>query len=356
VGDLIANDLITYLEPIRVMEHKNKVNFSWSEDWEEVVEIKINGKEVDVEQFLEWVADSKTSDRRMVAEDIWQIAEGSDGIKVLIRLAFDESTSVRAAVAFNRHTPPEVLAELAKDSRDEVRFQLAYNPNCSEETLNILAKDQSRMVREQLLFNPKLPIAAILTLIKDSDAEIVSRTEKFIASWYSNEEGLDQLANLEEPNIWKSVAANKHTSARTLKRLYDLSQNKPAFLNDLRLALASNEKTQEELLFKLAGDPWVPVRVAVAENQATPLTTLALLVVDNSEYVRIKVAKRKLTHELYLKLAKDSRADIKAKLAGNINIPKDIIEILSKEMSVMVHRALLSNPNTPDSIKKNLIV
>lgn len=45
VGDLIANDLLIYLEPIRVMEQSSKSSFSWADDWD-LAMFSLNGFEI----------------------------------------------------------------------------------------------------------------------------------------------------------------------------------------------------------------------------------------------------------------------------------------------------------------------
>ena len=68
-------------------------------------------------------------------------------IKILERLAVDESIDVRAVVASKRKIPKHLQLLLAKDSCDSVREQLAYNAKCDAQILEQLANDPVTFVR-----------------------------------------------------------------------------------------------------------------------------------------------------------------------------------------------------------------
>lgn len=78
-----------------------------------------------------------------------RLAKSTDDINELKRLAKDEMSNVREAVAKRKDVPLEILSELANDEDECVRMAVACNDSAvSMEILEYLSQDSSRHVRD----------------------------------------------------------------------------------------------------------------------------------------------------------------------------------------------------------------
>ena len=93
---------------------------------------------------------------------------------VLRRLANDrQAWLVRAAVAGNPKTPPDVLERLSKDQAMPVRRAVAGNPKTPPEVLERLAKDLAWLVRAAVAGNAATTTAHVVTqLLHDPLPEV----------------------------------------------------------------------------------------------------------------------------------------------------------------------------------------
>jgi hypothetical protein len=141
---------------------------------------------------------------------------------IFSRLAQDEDSDVRLALAGNPEVPPDVLATLAHDPGMRVRGRLALNPHIDGETLSLLSKDPVSYVRACVAAHPEAR-AQILDVMAD-DAE--SETRLRVAEHANTPDSvLARLASDVEINVRRAVALNPKTSVSILKRLaYDEEQ------------------------------------------------------------------------------------------------------------------------------------
>lgn len=121
------------------------------------------------------------------------------------------------------------------------------------------------------------------------------------------------------------------------------------------LDIASDFKTDPELLDKLSGDLDAEVRIAVAMNSATPSTTVRRLSKDMLPEVRRAVAKSEAPADVFTALAEDPDASVRLAVASNPRCPSDVLEILVNDDQKVfnphgehssIREAVAGNPST----------
>ncbi len=107
----------------------------------------------------------------------WAVAKNPHTpVDVLSFLASDDVNLVRALVATNPSTPPEVLEKFFNDEKI-VRDGLSGNPNTPTKLLKILANDNDKMVRMRLAENRTAVSDVISMLLEDSDPDVAKAAE-----------------------------------------------------------------------------------------------------------------------------------------------------------------------------------
>ena len=103
----------------------------------------------------------------------WAVAKNPHTpVSVLKKLAKDPVNLVRALVATNPSTPPEILENFFADEKI-VRDGLSGNPNTPIKLLQILAGDNDKMVRMRLAENSSVPDTILQELLQDNDENVV---------------------------------------------------------------------------------------------------------------------------------------------------------------------------------------
>jgi predicted DNA-binding WGR domain protein len=251
---------------------------------------------------------------------------------------------VRAAVARNRGTPPNLLKKLESDANpivralavrpaeppiptgsamldglgfnttrvtaelsalllgkglgESVRLRLIEAEDCAPQLWEALSKDASPDVRRSIARHPLVPEALLKELSKDKH------------NWV-------RVGVAENPRTPEPLAMD--LLAPLTKNKSDIFRQELALLPRLPLAL----------LEVLSQDPDSDVRAGVARNPNAPISLLTVLSKDPSEYVRQHVAESPRSSE-------------------------EILEQLSKDHSHSVRRAVLSNPMTPIAVLETL--
>ena len=85
----------------------------------------------------------------------------------LSKLAEDEDSDVRCAVAENGNTPAETLSKLAEDEDWQVRRAVAKNEHTPVEILSKLAEDDNYYVRRAVAKNEHTPVETLLKLAEE---------------------------------------------------------------------------------------------------------------------------------------------------------------------------------------------
>lgn len=135
--------------------------------------------------------------------------------ELLTILAKDEEAGVRAAVAENPNTPISVLTLLSKDLKDLkdlnglVLYKVADNLHTPPEVLSILAKNDNNGIRDHVARNPNTPTSVLTLLSKDSDRSVCIGVANNI---HTPTEVLSTLAsNKQHCDVRLAVAFNPNT-------------------------------------------------------------------------------------------------------------------------------------------------
>ncbi len=167
----------------------------------------------------------------------------------------DQGEFGRAMVARLRHLDPEVLRRFAHDSAWRVRQSAAANPSTPDDVLRSLAGDADVDVREAVANRQAIPDDVLETLTSD-----VRSTVRVI------------LARRDLP-IYLPVFATDQES-------------------DVRLRVAENPRTGDDLIGKLATDEEQRVRLAIATRPHLPNEARPGLATDDAQEVRCAFLQR----------------------------------------------------------------
>lgn len=127
------------------------------------------------ETMVELLRDLATNEADMGAR--WAVAKNPHTPQdVLITLAKDDVNLVRALVATNPMTPPNILEKFFNDEKI-VRDGLSGNPSTPQKILKILASDSDKMVRMRLAENSSATEAMLQELSQDSDANVAKAAQ-----------------------------------------------------------------------------------------------------------------------------------------------------------------------------------
>ena len=195
----------------------------------------------------------------------------------LWRLVGDKQ-DVRAAVAANPASLPDLIWHLAIDQDPDVRASAGRNPSCPPEALQHLAGD-SFTPREAATANPNCPPEVLLAAYR---GEIPSR-RGLAANPACPLDLLTLLAGSGVVEIRAAAVGNPSCPSQALRQTV---RDCPEVCS----AAAGNPNCPPEVLEQLAGSEHAKVREAVASNPAAPAAQLALLAHDAYIAVRTSAA------------------------------------------------------------------
>lgn len=211
------------------------------------------------------------------------------------------NVNVRALIAFNTHTPTDILKNLAEDSHADVRQSVARNTSINREIAEMLKSDSDHDTVAMLVGNPAVPEDIILELYKGK--------RKFYLSCYT--------FNPNCPELIRNDA---------LKSYEYMSQALPDDAIDNVIKKRNMSRTDFE---KYSKNNSVYVRILIAQNTYTPSDILSILAKDKNTFVRQGVAL-------------------------NTSIDGEIIDLLKNDAALIVLKALLKNPSVPEDIVSSI--
>ncbi len=220
--------------------------------------------------FVEWASrHPKESIRESVA------SSNQTPKHLLAYLAADENDCVRQKVAENHKTPSHSLAQLATDKNKNIRIAVAENHCTSSESLEKLAEDEDYDIRRKVAANENTPISNLEILAKDKSGMV--RLAAVENSCLSSE-------TLE--NIVKGLIKLDINIIRQIKlplAFFDWAVNH--LDKKIRIVVAENHHTPQNLLAKLVDDRVAEIRLTVAKNPNTPKSTLKILIEDKNDAI-----------------------------------------------------------------------
>ncbi|MBD2166961.1 hypothetical protein H6G04_21455 [Calothrix membranacea FACHB-236] len=316
-------------------------------------------------QLLERLAQEPT------LEPSLQVAESPETpLAVLEQLAGDLELSIRLAVKFNPSCPSSLL-ELV-----EGQHTIASDWNTDAQQLAMLAQSRWAWIRQTVAQNPNTPPDVLVKLASDSSTKIhldVARNpsspvaaltllvnhfnhavrEAVAKHCNSSEELLLQLL----PNFSNEIAQRTNLPAIVIEKLVDTRQG-------LIYALDEQVNITGEILAKLINiqQGW---EKRIAKNPKCLVSTLELLANHADNLVRLEVARNpntpdSLREEILTDLAALEEISIRAEVAAYEKTPAVLLELLGeselyfakKDCSVTI--ALLSNSATPVYLRERL--
>ncbi len=207
------------------------------------------------------------------------------------------SPSALQVVAKNPNTPMSTLKWLAAHYRVEVRQSVALNENIDIEILDVLSRDGEDIVRTSVLDNAKLSHDLLVRLCDDNSPLVAEKAKNIL---YEKTKHL--LKSGQNPILVPSVKVEIAQQAKTEK------------INDQESKLIERE-----------------FLAVIAERSTTPARRLAELAMHPDSTIRSLVATNpNITPEIFWRLAKDPLPEVRIKLLGNYNCPKDVIEYVKR--------------------------
>lgn len=121
---------------------------------------------------------AKADISKMNVDERKDLANTTDDLKVLAKLANDSEIWVRNKVAKNPNCPESILRKLAQDDNEYVRTGVSDNPNCPESILLKLAHDKFWMVQVGVARNINTPKSTVEELARIGDFLVRPAAEK----------------------------------------------------------------------------------------------------------------------------------------------------------------------------------
>jgi hypothetical protein len=256
----------------------------------------------------------------------------------IARVSSSTDWLIRAAVARNAGTPPNLLRKLTADG----------HPLVAGLAKLALGRD-TQSSAEVKYAHPGLRIDRIV-------AELISRLKALHDKPFSRDNVWGRLCTVSD--VWvesKSAVGylRQQMEASEWERLW-LIRAKHKQL-EYREKVAGSTDIPATALAVLARDGASEVRCAVAENTCTHLDIIAGLAKDRSVNVRVKVAKNPVTPvALLATLLKSKDRNIRSGLAENQNTPAEMLELLSRDEDIEVRGYVALNPHTTVEVLKVL--
>lgn len=125
--------------------------------------------------------------------------------------------------------------------------------------------------------------------------------------------------------------------------------------NSVRVLIARNPSTPEEILIKLADHSYWRIRAGVAGNPSTPLNTVLGLrtkgkwTLENSSISRNPKVPQEILADMY---KQGETGDLG--IAKNPNCPEEIMWRIYNDGGFMAHADLAANPNLPEELMDKL--
>ncbi|MEB3217286.1 MAG: HEAT repeat domain-containing protein [Nostocales cyanobacterium 94392] len=327
-------------------------------------------------------------------------------------------------VAKNANTAPDLLLDLGTNSDKIIRENVAGNPNAPTEILFKLGAEFPQQLLENPVFsllllenanfileiplitlqallkldlispqflelatshhdvevllaiamNPKTPQTALLSLTQVENTEVAEAARLHVTLAGEMPQGWEEAALMAMQNtnlprerqssiyLW-SIGAVPEYLLKTLDA-------------EVRLYIAENFNTNEQILTKLATDSYSKVRAMVAQNPHTPINIVEQLMGDISDTVREAVAYHPRTplslhqqfqiqleltenpvisQEILRQLSTSQWMRIRLAIAAHSNTPEDVLLQLAKDEDVMVRKAVALNLNSTVETLEQLV-
>lgn len=217
----------------------------------------------------------------------------------------------------------------------EYQKKIALTKKSSPKLLASLAQDSDWRVREQVAWNKSTPPEVLKSLLFDENSIRLGLAN----NTKSPEDLLMALANDGEDRVRDAVGRNSAATPKVLSVLVNLKDEDNVFI---RRAIVNHPNVTPDILKRLAEDSSMLVRLSVANDQDVPAEVLTSLATDEREEVRAAIAANRNTPpEVLRNLANEEEeisVDVRAAVADNPRVPRYILDILAKDSDNYVRR------------------
>lgn len=276
-------------------------------------------------------------------------------------LTSNAEDDVRALVAANESTPPEISRRLVRDPSPKVRAALAWT-SPSGDVLSELAGDPLPAVRAAVAANRAVEPALVERLFDDADEMVRKAAFQNPALPAARAEGAlglysrrDRRAGLSE-QAWRSIAQLGHPVDAACYGPLSVSRELASHDNaEVRRALAVRGDASD--IARLVGDPSARVRSSAAENSKAGPTALSTFAADESFEVRYRVARHQGTPpEALAMLARDREVQVRRGVAENPGASPSLLAALAEDQEPQVRAAAARHPSTPAAVRERLVL
>ena len=257
-------------------------------------------------------------------------------------------------MAMNPNTPEDILMKIA-DSRSADEFilaRLAENPNVPEPLrkgmLKKLSVSGNVSIRRRAAANPLTEKDVLQTLSHEEDIGVALGVAKNPGT---PDSVLRALSHDKNSNIVFAVATNPNTPADILTTL--------SATQHFHRAIAANPSVprniRENIFRGLATGGDASERSFVAEQRGLPKDVINILTKDEEPLVRSLIASNvDIPVERVEALSKDTDPFVRRGVMGRRDVKKQILRHASGDEDVYVRAAVAENPNTPEDILEKL--
>jgi len=168
---------------------------------------------------------------------------------------------------------------------------------------------------------------------------------------------LEKLAMDPQRSVIKAVYENPRCPERLLSIRINIAQNSPLYDLELLELACLNGNAPEDLLIRQINDGTLAkeLRTKLA-SRAKGVTLQQKLAADSDALVRQRLASNRALFEQTLeKLVADTNTAVREKLAGNPILPENLQLKLAVDKGTSVGAALVSNPSLANSVKSELL-
>lgn len=168
---------------------------------------------------------------------------------------------------------------------------------------------------------------------------------------------LEKLAMDPQRSVIKAVYENPRCPERLLSIRINIPQNSPLYDLELLELACLNGNAPEDLLIRQINDGTLAkeLRTKLA-SRAKGVTLQQKLAADSDALVRQRLASNRALFEQTLeKLVADTNTAVREKLAGNPILPENLQLKLAVDKGTSVGAALVSNPSLANSVKSELL-
>lgn len=246
---------------------------------------------------------------------------------------------LQRAIAFNPHTPVDVLHNFVKSEDVGILENIAKRANATPEILREIAANphaETFVVQKALVENPQIPEDILQKLAKSQESKIL---------W--------AISNLKQatPTILRQIANNPVISNNVIQDEY---------LKNIPIKLAANQNTPEDVLQKLAEYTNYSVLLLVTKNVNSSEAVMELVAENPLTWqengIQISLASSpKISLKLIEKLANSDDGNVLLALSQNSVLPPPLKNIVIQRLDQFTDNLKIQIPQTPD-IANNILL